>query len=272
VLGAFVIVLREVIEAGLIVGIVLAATRGVPGRGWWIGAGIAAGFAGAGVAAFFAGAISGLFAGYGQELFNAGILIVAVGMLAWHTAWMARHGRELASEARGLGQDVSSGRRPLTALAMVCGLAVLREGSEVVLFLYGIALSGASGLSLLAGGALGVAGGVAVTAISYAGLIIIPQRYLFRVTGWLITLIAAGLAAQAVFFLNAAGVLTVLNAEAWDTSGILPDRSAVGVLLRTLVGYVDRPTDLQVIIYAATIVAMVALMRYAAPARKPLAA
>ena len=108
-LGAFVIVLREVIEAGLIVGIVLAATRGVAARGWWVALGVGAGLAGAGVVGLFAGAISGLFDGYGQELFNAAILLTAVVMLAWHNAWMAKHGRELASEVKGVGQGGGGG-------------------------------------------------------------------------------------------------------------------------------------------------------------------
>jgi len=272
VASAFIIVLREVIEAGLIVGIVLAATRGVTSRGWWIAGGVAAGLAGAGIVAVFAGAIAQLFAGYGQELFNASILLVAVGMLAWHNAWMAKHGRELAAEVKSVGQAVASGSRPLTALAVVCGIAVLREGSEVVLFLYGVVLSGASGLSLLAGGLLGVVGGAAVTGLSYLGLVVIPQRYIFKVTGWLITLIAAGLAAQAVFYLNAAGVLTLWSNQLWDTSGILSQTSIFGLLLHTLVGYIDRPTAMQLVAYAATIATMATLTRYVASAGKPVAA
>ncbi len=260
---AFVIVLREVIEAGLIVGIVLAATRGVPLRGVAIGLGVAGGAFGAGVVALFAGAISGLFSGYGQELFNASILLIAVAMLAWHNAWMAKHGRELAMQVKQVGQAVAHGERPLIALAVVCGVAVLREGSEVVLFLYGILASGSSGSALLAGGLLGVAGGVAITGFSYVGLLIIPQRHIFTVTGWLITLLAAGMAAQAVLYLNAANVLTALNTTVWDTSAVLSQQSILGIALHALVGYNDRPTAMQVVVYLATVAVMIGLMRYA---------
>ena len=145
-LGALIIVFREVIEAGLIVGIVMAATRGVAGRGRWVSAGIVAGVLGAALVAMFAGAISQAFEGAGQELFNASVLGIAVVMLMWHNAWMARHGREIADEMRTVGTAVSEGAKPLTALAVVVGLAVLREGSEVVLFLYGIFASGTSGI------------------------------------------------------------------------------------------------------------------------------
>ncbi len=157
-LASLIIVFREIIEAGLIVGIVLAATKGVPRRGWWVGWGVIGGAAGALLVAAFAGQLASLFAGSGQELFNAAILALAVAMLTWHNAWMASHGRALSREMRAIGADVAAGRRPLAALAIVCGVAVLREGSEIVLFLYGIAASGGtSTLAMLAGGALGLA-------------------------------------------------------------------------------------------------------------------
>jgi len=103
VLGALVIVFREVLEAGLIIGIVLAATRGAPGRERWIALGVFAGVVGAGVVALFAQSISEAFEGFGQELLNATVLGVAVVMLMWHNAWMARHGREMAAEMKAIG-------------------------------------------------------------------------------------------------------------------------------------------------------------------------
>jgi high-affinity iron transporter len=274
-LGALIIVFREVIEAGLIVGIVMAATRGVPTRGRWIGFGILGGLVGAAVVAIFAGAISQAFEGAGQELFNASVLGIAVVMLMWHNAWMARHGREIAEEMRTIGTAVSEGAKPLTALAVVVGLAVLREGSEVVLFLYGIFASGTSGSALLTGGLLGVAAGAAFTALTYYGLLAIPNRYIFSVTSWLIALLAAGMAAQSVQFLNNAGVVVVFDRTVWDTSWLLSDGSLFGKLLHTLIGYTERPTEIQLMTYIATLVAMFLLMRLARPApraRVPAAA
>jgi len=265
-LGALIIVFREVIEAGLIVGIVMAATRGVNGRGRWVGIGIGAGVLGATIVALFAGAISQAFEGVGQELFNACILAVAVCMLMWHNAWMARHGREIAAEMKSIGTAVSEGAKPLTALAIVVGLAVLREGSEVVLFLYGIFASGTSGSALLVGGVLGVAAGAAFTALTYFGLLAIPNRHIFSVTSWLIALLAAGMAAQSVQFLNNAGFAEVLGRTVWDTSWILSEGSLFGKLLHTLIGYTERPTELQLMVYIATLFAMFLLMRLARPA------
>jgi high-affinity iron transporter len=262
-LGALIIVFREVLEAGLIVGIVMAATCGVVGRGRWVTIGIGGGVLGAAIVAAFAGVISEAFQGSGQELFNACVLGVAVVMLMWHNAWMARHGREIAEEMRQVGTAVSEGARPLTALAIVVGLAVLREGSEVVLFLYGIFASGTSGSALLLGGILGVAAGAAFTGLTYFGLLAIPNRYIFSVTSWLIALLAAGMAAQSVQFLNNGGILVALDRTVWDTSWILSEGSLFGRLLHTLIGYTERPTEMQLMVYIGTLFAMFLLMRLA---------
>lgn len=261
-LGSLVIVFREVIEAGLIVGIVLAATRGVPRRGLWVSFGILGGTLGACVVAAFASELGSLFNGSGQELFDATILLVAVAMLTWHNAWMASHGRELAREVRAIGSAVATGDRPLTALAVVVGVAVLREGSEVVLFLYGIASQGGtSAWSMLAGGALGLAAGVATSALMYFGLLTIPAGRIFTVTSSLIVLLAAGMAAQAIVFLQQGGYLEFLTRTVWDTSAILSQDSIAGRLLHTLVGYSDAPDGAQLLAYLATIAAIVGLMR-----------
>jgi high-affinity iron transporter len=261
-LAALIIVFREVFEAGLIVGIVLAVTGSVPNRNRWIGGGVAAGALAACVVAAFTGALSQLFAGMGQELFNAGILGIAVLMLTWHNVWMAHHGREMAGEIRAAGQAVVDGSKSLLALAVVVGVAVLREGSEVALFLYGIAASdGGSAASLAIGGIIGLALGAAVCLLTYFGLMRIPQRALFATTTVLITLLAAGMAAQAAAFLERANWLTSLDTVAWDSSWLLSDESLAGRTLHTLVGYTDQPTQMQLLVYLAVLIVTVMLMR-----------
>jgi high-affinity iron transporter len=212
--------------------------------------------------AAFAGALSQLFAGMGQELFNAAILGVAVVMLTWHNVWMAHHGREIAGEMRAVGEAVAEGSKSLLALAVVVGVAVLREGSEVALFLYGVAASdGGSALSLATGGLIGLALGAAVCLLTYFGLMRIPPRALFATTTVLITLLAAGMAAQAVAFLERAGWLNSLDTVVWDSGGLLPEKSIAGRALHTLVGYTDQPTEMQLVVYAAVILVTFLLMR-----------
>ena len=268
-LAALIIVFREVFEAGLIVGIVLAVTRSVPRRNRWIGGGVLAGVAAACLVAAFAGVLSQLFEGMGQELFNAAILAVAVIMLTWHNVWMARHGKEIAGEMRAIGQAVAEGSKSLLALAVVVAVAVLREGSEVALFLYGVAASdGGSAASLTIGGLMGLALGVAVCLLTYFGLMRIPPRALFATTTVLITLLAAGMAAQAVAFLQRANWLTPLDTVMWDSGWLLSESSIVGRALHTLVGYTDQPTGMQIVIYLAVILVTVMLMRLVGSERR----
>jgi len=261
-LAALIIVFREVFEAGLIVGIVLAVTGSVPHRNRWIGGGVLAGALAACLVAAFTGALSQLFAGMGQELFNATILGIAVLMLTWHNVWMAHHGREMAGEMRAAGQAVTDGTKSLLALAVVVGVAVLREGSEVALFLYGVAASdGGSAASLAIGGIIGLALGAGVCLLTYFGLMRIPQRVLFATTTVLITLLAAGMAAQAVAFLERANWLNSLDTVVWDSAWLLSEASIAGRTMHTLVGYTDQPTQMQLLVYLVVLVATVMLMR-----------
>ena len=253
-LASALIVFREVLEAGLIVGIVLAATKGIVGRGRYILGGLVAGVAGAALLALFAGQISAALAGNGQEIFNAIVLILAVFMLGWHNLWMSRHGRDMAREMRAMGAAVKAGDRSLPGMAVVVAVAVLREGSEVVLFLYGIAASSRLGLApLLLGGALGIAGGAAVAWLLYRGLLAIPLHRLFSVTGWLIALLAAGMAGQAAAILAGADLIPAWGYQLWDTSWLLSSGSLPGRALQALVGYSDRPMGIQLAAWLATL-------------------
>ncbi len=274
-LPSLLIVFREVFEAGLIIGIVMAVTAGVAGRGRWIAGGVIAGVLGACVVALFTSGLAQLFHGSGQELFNAGILGFAVLMLGWHNVWMARHGRELAAEMRAAGEAVTEGSKSLLALAIVVMIAVLREGSEVVLFLYGVAAAeGGASFGILVGGVIGLVLGALVCVLTYLGLVTIPTRYLFAVTGTLIALLAAGMASQAIAFLQQADILTAYDQTVWDTSWILSDGSFLGRALHALIGYVDQPSAMQVIVYAATLGVIVVLMKLfeVTPAERPRAA
>jgi high-affinity iron transporter len=261
-LAALIIVFREVFEAGIIIGIVMAVTRTVAGRGWWVAGGVLSGALGASVVAVFTGALSAAFDGVGQELFNAAILAIAAAMLVWHNVWMAQHGRALAAGVRAVGEAVAAGSKPMIGLAIVVAVAVLREGVEVVLFLYGIAASDAdSQIALLSGGLSGLMLGLLVCFLTYFGLLTIPSRYLFGATSLLLAFLAAGMAAQAIAFLEQANALTLLGDIVWDSSWILSDRNLVGRTLHTLIGYTDRPSGMQLTVYAATLATILVLMR-----------
>lgn len=261
-LASAVIVFREVLEAALIVGIVLAATKGLEGSRRWVAMGVLAGLLGSAVLAGSAEALSEAASGMGQELFNATVLGIAVVMLAWHTIWMSSHGREMAAEMKRVGHAVSVGSRPLSVLAVVVGVAVLREGAETVLFIMGVSASETAGkLATVAGCAVGLGAGATVGILIYRGLLAIPARHLFSVTTWLVTLLAAGMAAQAVTYLGAAGVIDIPAQPLWDTSWLLSESSIGGRLAHTLVGYMDRPGIGQLAAYGATLLGIAGLAR-----------
>ncbi len=272
-LVSLIIVFREAMEAGLIVGIVLAATEGVRGRGRWIAGGVGAGVLGASLVAVFAAALSDAFEGTGQEIFTASILCFAVVMLSWHILWMSRHARAMVAEMREVGQAVKLGQRSLAALATVVAVAVMREGAEVVLFLYGIVVgSQASALSLFGGGVAGLALAALLSWLLYRGLVAIPLHRLFSVTNGLIALLAAGMAGQAAAVLHGADLLPGWGEHLWDSSALLADDTLVGRALHALVGYSARPSGIQFVAWLTTLLVLVVASRaISRPRVRPLA-
>ncbi len=267
--GTAIIVFREVLEASLIIGILAAATRSVPNSRRWLGAGLLAGLVGSGLVAAFTDVIGSLASGIGQEIFNAIVLGIAVLMLAWHNIWMSSHGAALAKSAKAVGKNISDGTSECSVLLVIVGLAVLREGSETVLFLYGIAASNDGGQSsMLLGGLIGMLAGIAVGYMLYAGLLRVPLRWFFAATGILVLLLAAGMASQAAHFLIQADLLPSLASPLWDTSAILPENSLPGMLLHTLVGYDSRPAGMQIVFYLAVLVAIFIGMKLVARPRQ----
>jgi high-affinity iron transporter len=254
--GTALIVFREVLEAALVVSIVAAATRGLPGRGRTIGGGVAAGVLGALLVAACAGSLQRLASGSGQELFNASVLFAAVAMISWHVLWMARHGRELSRQLGTVSAAVRAGMRPPSALLVVVAIAILREGSEVVLFLYGLAAGGTGYAGLVGGSLLGLVIGAGAGLALYFGLLRIPPGRMFSATNGLLLLVAAGMAATGARFLIQADWLPALASPLWDSSRLIANGSAAGRVLHALIGYDARPSGMQMLFFAAVIAAL----------------
>ncbi len=260
-LGVALLVFREVLEAALIVTIVAAATRGVPRRRVFIGGGIALGVIGASVVALCTGFIEGSLGGSGQELFEASVLLTAVAMIGWHVTWMSSHGKEMVQRMHEVTDSVKAGTSSVAILLVVVALAVMREGSEIVLFLFGMAASGAGKWSLLAGVPLGLAGGVAVGFALYLGLLRIPIRHFFSATNWMLVLLAAGLSSSAAGYLIQANWLPALGNQLWNTSWLLGNDSLAGQALHVLVGYEARPAGMQLVFWVTTVAVLLISMR-----------
>jgi len=263
-LNAALIVFRETLEAALIIGIVAAATRQIARNGLWIALGVVIGLAGAVGVASVAGEIGQWANGMGHEIFNACVLAIAVAMLAWHNIWMASHGRQMADDARTIGKAATSGERAISAVTIAIALTVLREGSETVLFFFGI-FAGAqvSVARLVQGSVLGLVAGAVAGVLIYRGLMRIPVRHFFTVTAWLLLLVAAGMAAQFAQVLIQADLLPPIVQPLWDTSGIVAPDSALGTLLHALVGYEAQPSATQVAFAVAVLVSVALASRQA---------
>ena len=255
--AAALIVFRESLEASLIISIMVAATRGIPFRERWIVGGVLAGLVGAALVATSMEGISNLASGIGLELFNAGILTLAVGMLAWHNIWMSVHGRQMAAQVQHAAREINEGTRERSVILMVVAFAVLREGAETVLFLYSMATGGEEGLrTTITGGLSGLAAGAMVGGLLYAGLLRIPLRWFFSITGIFVLLLAASMASQVARNLIQADLLPSLGAPLWDTSAILSQSSVAGTLLHGLIGYDAQPAGMQLLFYVVVLVAI----------------
>lgn len=268
-LGTAIIIFREVLEAALIIGILAAATRTIRGSRRWLAAGVLAGLIGSAMVAASTDVIGQLADGIGQELFNAIVLGIAVLMLAWHNIWMSSHGKALAVSVSTMGTDIREGRSECSALFLIVGLAVLREGSESVLFLYGIAASEVNGQTgMLLGGLIGALAGVATGYGIYAGLVKLPVRWFFNATSALVLLLAASMASQAAHFMIQADLLPSLAVPLWDTSAELPEQSALGMLLHTLIGYDSHPAGMQLVFYISALL-VIGFGMYLASGKRP---
>jgi len=261
-LAAALIVFREVLEAALVVTIVMAATRGMPHRKRWVSLGIAGGVLGAGVVAAMTNILAGMFNGAGQDIVNAGILFTATVLIGWHVVWMNSHGRKMAEAMRATAKSVVEGERHMSILAVVVGLAVLREGSEVVLMLQGLWSTGST-FAMLGGGTLGLVAGVLTGGLMYLGFVALPVAQVFTLTNGILVLIAAGMAAHGANFLAQADLVPSLGGHIWDTSSFLKDDSPLGQLLAALIGYIARPSGIEVLFYSLTVTTVMGLMQRA---------
>jgi len=255
------IVFREVFEISLVVSILMAATKGLAKRTQWVGIGVLLGIGGSIFVAYFADTISQAAQGMGQEMLNATILLIAAILIGWTTIWMNHHGRELTQHFKEIGQSVIKGQKPMYTLAIVIALSVLREGSEIVMFTYSAFVTGGKAYQLILGGIVGTCFGVVVGVVLYYGLMKIPTKKIFNVTSWLLVFLVAGMVSQAFGYLTAADKVPEIIPTVWDTSRIVSDGSFLGKILHVLVGYTDKPSGTQIVVYFLTITGLAVVLK-----------
>ena len=247
--AAFIVTLREGIEAALIVSILLAYLRqlGRTDRAhvvWW-GTALAIGLSAVVGTVIFA--VGAEFEGTAEQVFEGLVTLTAVSVLTWMIFWMRRQGARIKSDLQEkVDTALVAGGFALAALAFT---AVLREGIETALFLFaaakGTAVDAGGVAGQVTGAVLGLGLAVVLGVLLYRGGIRMNLRTFFRVTGSILIVVAAGLFAYSVHELQEAGWFPLLTATAFDLTETLPDDSGVGAVLRGLVGYNADPSTLE---------------------------
>jgi len=259
-ISSMIIVFREVLEMAIVLGVLMAATQGAMRSRRWIAFGTLAGLLGAIIMALFMEELESSVSGDGEFIFNAIVLALASLLIAWTVIWMSKNGREMAKRMQYVGESVAQGDLPGTALFLVTLSAVMREGGEAVFFLFGAAQAGnAEAQDMIWGGLAGLMLGATLGFVLYRGLVRIPLKHLFLVVGWLLMLLAAGMASQAAANLVLIELIPAWVDTLWDTSAWLSMESIPGELLHVLVGYDDRPSAMQVLVFGAFLLIMFAI-------------
>ncbi len=244
-LNSVILVLREVLEAALMVSVLQVLTRLHEVRSGWLGKALLLGMIGAAAYGFQLERISELFDGVGQEVVNASLqFIVFIALLVC-----------LFLETRSFRQASERPALLPAAMATAVGFAVTREGSEILVYVAGFMQSDNFLANVGIGSVIGACIGLSAGVLFYYLLLMLPRRRARLTIQVLIALIGAGMSAQATRLLIQADWLNVGGAL-WDTSAVLPEASVAGQLLYALIGYEASPSTIEVIVYVGSLLLM----------------
>lgn len=258
-----VVIFRECLEISLLLSIITAVTKRIENSRVYIIAGAMTGVIASSLLAFAASSISVSFGGMGDELFDSGVILFTVCIISWTVVWMQGYGSKIKQDFENLSDKITSGKLSKLMLLLVVATTVLREGTEIILFIYSISsVENIATEQYLIGIGIGAASGLILGLVIYWGLVKYINKYIFKVSSAMLLLIAAGLAAEAAGILTSSGFITILSEEIWDSSWIVDDRSIIGKLLHVIIGYNSRPNIMQLIFYFGTIFTVWSLAQF----------
>ncbi len=255
-LATIIIVLREMLEACLIVGIVFSTLKTLSNRLSLLFLGISGGIGFSVILALIFYKFSNLFDGNGQEIFNIIILTTSIICISLTIIWVNKHAHELRE--RILKASTKQGILPII---LVISLAISREGAELTLFLHGIAASGVKTTELILGSTIGFIIGTALGILMYKGLLKIPTRYFFKIINIMLILLGSGMSAEIANYLTASDLVESLSTNIWNSSWLILDSSVTGKILHGLIGYHSQPSELQVVFYFSTLLLMLLITK-----------
>ena len=246
-LPAYLLALREGVEAALILGIVLSTLRTLNrndlNRSAWAGASVAA-------AASLAVAVGLRLVGAtlvepAEQIFEGTAMLLAAAILTWMLFWVNRQARHQRAGIEAQVRTALAGR-PIFWLAF---LAVFREGLELALFLLAVGTNSAP-LQTLTGALLGIATAALLGWLAFSSSRRLPLQVFFRATNLLLLLVAAGLVAHGIHEFAEIGWLPTLIDPLYDVNGFLSEDSFLGSLLKAMFGYNGNPSLLEALVYA----------------------
>lgn len=266
-MAAFLVMLREGVEAAVIVAILLAYLNRIGRRSdsRWIWSGtIAAILVSLATGIVLWSTVGGL-EGDAEEFVEGSIAVVAAGLLTWMIFWMGRQAQSLRGHIHSQ-VDTAIAAGAATGLATIAFVAVVREGIESSLFLIATTVGAETSSSQIIGGLLGLAAAVVIGFLFYAGSSHVDLRVFFRITGILIILFAAGLVSKAVHEFQELGLLPTINEHIWDLAILDPSTNTIGRFLGSLFGWTPHPSMLMAIAYVAYLVPiLIIFLRMTAP-------
>ena len=242
-LNSVIIILREVLEAALLMSVCLASNRFLRSGHRWAIAALLAGAAGAILYGYFLEPISELFDGVGQEVCNALLQYTACMLLVIVVFLIPQRLRDSRSAASNIA----------LFMALATAIAITREGAEILVYVSGLWQVSEFFSAVAIGSVLGAGIGCSVGVLLYYLLVAQPVRWALPTTLVLLHLIAAGMASQATRLLVQADWITTGGAV-WDSSGILSEQSLAGQLLYAFVGYEASPSAIEALTYAGSLV------------------
>lgn len=260
-LKLFVVLFRETLEISVILSILLAATQEIKNRSIYIYAGIIFGMIGATIIALSTNYISDVFKGYGQEIINATILLIATSLIVWTIIWIKTHTKEVVSKIKTKSKQITAGESSLISLSVIVASTIFREGAEIALFSYGILFTTPSNelLGTILSGITGFLLAATIGFALYKGILTISGKRLFKVSTILLSLVAASMALQASTLLVASEVITSYTTPLWNTSNYISQGSVIGIILNNLIGYVEQPSGIEICFYFGTLITILVL-------------
>lgn len=255
-----IVIFREFLEIAILLSLFSAASRGIKDFKIYLTAGILIGCFGASLIAFFADQISNSLEGSGDEIFDASIILLTVAMLCSTLIWMKSYSTKLKTKINSLSGDIDTSLISKVLFVSLISTTIFREGSEIVLILRSMSTLNQNEASVYMNGlAVGATLGILCGLGLYQGMFRFATKYIFAISSFFMTFIAAGLSAEAAKILSSVGVINIYQNRLWDTSWIISDESISGRFLKIVIGYSARPIGIEVIFYTSTIMIIIIL-------------